>query len=183
MLKNYLKVAVRNLLRHKVYSIINIAGLSVGMACTILILLWVQYELSYDRCHENADRIYRLATYVDFGKWQDKLAVSNFPAGPYLKRHFPEVLEAVRLQRIRDKLFVQYNDKKFFEKDIFIADESVFDVFTFRMIRGDPKSALKTASDVVITENMAKKYFGNEDPIGKIKMRYILKPLALGHAP
>ena len=168
MIKNYLTIAVRNLLRHKAYSIINIAGLSVGMACTILILLWVQYELSYDRYHKNADRIFRLATNIDFGKWQGKLAVCNFPAGPYLKRHVPEVLDAVRLQRIRDNLFVQYNDIKFFEKDILIADESVFDVFSFRLIRGNPKSALKTASDVVITENIAKKYFGNEDPIGKI---------------
>jgi len=149
MVKNYLKVAVRNLLRHKAYTLINIGGLSVGMACSILILLWVHYELSYDRYHENADRIYRLATDIDFGKWQGKLAVCNFPAGPYLKRHVPEVLEAVRLQRIRDKLFVQYHDNKFFEKDILIADESVFDVFSFRLIRGDPKSALKTASDVV----------------------------------
>ena len=168
MLKNYLTIAVRNLLRHKAHSLINIAGLAVGMACTILILLWVQYELSYDGYHENSDRIYRLATYIDFGKWQGNLATCNFPAGPYLKRNVPEVLEAVRLQRIRDKLFVQYHDKKFFEKDIFIADESIFDVFTFRLTRGDPKSALKTASDVVITENIARKYFGNEDPIGKI---------------
>jgi len=168
MIKNYLTVAVRNLLRHKACTLINIAGLSVGMACTILILLWVQYELSFDRYHENADRIYRLATHIDFGKWQGSLAVCNFPAGPYLERHFPEVLKAVRLQRIRDNLLVQFNDKKFFENDIFIADESVFDVFTFPMIRGNPTSALKTASDVVITENIAKKYFGRDDPIGKI---------------
>ncbi len=168
MLKNYLTVAVRKLLRHKAYSLINIAGLSVGMACTILILLWVQHELSFDRYHEHADRIYRLATHIDFGKWQGSLAVCNFPAGPYLERHFPEVLKAVRLRRIRDDLLVQFNDKQFFEKDIFIADESVFDVFTFPLIRGDPKSALKTASDVVITENIAKKYFGSDDPIGKI---------------
>jgi putative ABC transport system permease protein len=168
MILYYIKIAVRNILRHKVYSIINIAGLSVGMACTILILLWVQYELSYDRHHENADRIYRLVTHIDFGKWRGKLATSNFPAGPYLERNFSEVLKAVRFQRIQDKLFVQYKDKKFFEKDIFIADDSVFNVFTFRLIRGDPQSALKTAFDVVVTENIAKKYFGNEDPIGKI---------------
>ena len=168
MIANYLKIAVRNLLRHKVYSIINIAGLSVGMACTILILLWVQYELSFDRYHENADQIYRLGTYIDFGKWRGKLAASNFPAGPYLESNFPEVLKAVRFQRITDKLFVQYKDKKFFEKDIFIADDSIFEVFTFPLISGDPESVLKTASDVVITENTAKKYFGNEDPIGKI---------------
>ena len=82
MLKNYLKMAIRNILRHKVYSIINIAGLSVGMACTILILLWVRYELSYDRHHTNADRIYRLGMNLKMSKIKDAIASNGVPAGP-----------------------------------------------------------------------------------------------------
>ena len=96
MLKNYLTVAVRNLLRHKTYSLINIAGLSVGMVCTIIILLWVQYELSFDRYHENADRIYRLGADMEIGETRRRYAVSSLPIGPTLQRDYPEVLRAVK---------------------------------------------------------------------------------------
>jgi putative ABC transport system permease protein len=168
MLKNYLTVAVRNILRHKVYSIINIAGLSVGMACTILILLWVQYELSFDRYHENADQIYRLGLKLQTSKIKDSIASNGVPAGPILEKKFPEVLKACRFRKEEGVAVAQYKEKKFFEEDIFYADNSVFDIFSFPMINGDPKSALKTPFSVVITEDIAKKYFGNEDPMGKI---------------
>jgi len=168
MLKNYLTVAFRNILRHKVYSIINIAGLSIGMACTILILLWVQYELSYDRYHKNADRIFRLAVDIDFGKMRGKFAISNYIAGLTLKDDYPEVLEAVRLQRVRDKVAIQYNNKKIYGSNIFIADNSIFNIFSFPLIRGDPKTALKSPFSIVITEEEANARFGDENPIGKV---------------
>jgi putative ABC transport system permease protein len=177
MLANYLKIAIRNILRHKVYSLINIAGLSVGMACTILILLWVQYELSFDRFHENADRIYRLATNFDVGSLQGKWALSNFPAGPTLQKDYPEVTKTVRLRDARDQVSVEYQQKKFFEKFLF-ADNTIFDVFTFPLIRGNPKSALASPDAVVISENLAKKYFGQGNPIGKIlrlENKYVAK--------
>jgi len=154
-------------MRHKIYSIINIAGLSVGMACTIVILLWVQYELSFDRFHENADQIYRLGLNLRTSKIEESIASNGVPAGPTLEIKFPEVLKACRFQKGEGVAVVQYKEKKFFEEDIFYADNSVFDIFTFPMISGDPKSALTVAFSAVITEDMAKKYFGNENPIGK----------------
>ena len=167
MISNYFKIAIRNILRHKVYSIINISGLSVGMACTIVILLWVQYELSFDRFHENADQIYRLGLDLRTSKIEESIASNGVPAGPAFEKKFSEVLKACRFQKGEGVAVVQYKEKKFFEEDIFYADNSVFDIFTFPMISGDPKSALTVAFSAVITEDMAKKYFGNENPIGK----------------
>jgi putative ABC transport system permease protein len=168
MFKNYLTVAVRNLLRHKVYSLINIAGLSVGMACTILILLWVQYELSYDRFHENADRIYRLTENWNLGATRGKWAVTNWPAGPTFQREYPEVIRAVRFRPLYNKVLCSYKTEKFFIDGILLADDTVFDIFSFPLISGDPGTALSTAFSIVITEEIAKKLFGTEDPIGKI---------------
>jgi len=168
MFSNYLKIAVRNLLRHRLYSLLNILGLAIGMVVCALILLWVQYELSFDRYHENADRIFRLAVDIDFGKMRGKFAVSNYIAGLTLKSDFPEVLEFVRLQRVRDKVAIQYNRKKLYGDNIFIADNSIFDIFTFPLIRGDPKTALKSPFSIVITEEEAKTVFGDENPIGKV---------------
>jgi putative ABC transport system permease protein len=168
MLKNYLTAAVRNLLRHKAYSIINIAGLSVGMACTILILLGGQYELSYDRYHENADRIYRLGADIEIGEMRGRYAVSSMPIGPTLQRDYPEVLAAVRFYPHDRKLLAHYKDKKFLEDGIIYTEDSIFDVFTFPLVSGDPKTVLATADSLVITAAMARKYFGSENPIGKI---------------
>ena len=168
MFKNYLTVAVRNLLRNKVYSIINIAGLSVGMACTILILLWVQYELSFDRFHKNADRIYRLTENWNLGATRGKWAVTNWPAGPTFQREYPEVIRAVRFRPLYNKVLCSYKTEKFLIDGILFADDTVFDIFSFPLISGDPGTALSTAFSIVITEEIAKKLFGAEDPIGKI---------------
>ena len=100
MFVNYLKTAVRNICRHKVHSVINIAGLAVGMACTIIIVLWVRFELSFDRYHEYADRIFRLATDLHFGTLDGKFAVSNHPAGPTLQRDYAEVERSVRFHPV-----------------------------------------------------------------------------------
>jgi len=168
MFKNYLTVAVRNILRHKVYSIINIAGFSVGMACAILILLWVQYELSFDRYHGNADQIFRVASRIEIGEMSGRYAISSLPIGPTLQRDYPEALKAVRFYPHSRKLLVQYKEKRFLEDGILYTEDTIFDVFTFPLISGDPKTALATADSLVITEAMAEKYFGFENPIGKI---------------
>jgi len=168
MISNYFKTTVRMIRRHRVHSIINIAGLAVGMACTILILLWVRYEFSFDRYHENAERIYRLVTDFHFGTFQGKYAVSNNAPGPTLARDYPEVEKAVRFHSVWGISTVSYKEKKFVQHDMFYADNTVFDVFTLPLLRGDPGSALTAAYSVVITQDMAAKYFGKEDPLGKV---------------
>jgi putative ABC transport system permease protein len=177
MITNYFKIAIRNILRHKIYSIINIAGLSVGMACTILILLWVQHELSYDRYHKNADRIYRVTTDINFGSMQGAYAVSNHTAGPTIQKNFPEVEKAVRFHPVWGRTLVEYQDKKYIEGNLLFADKSVFEIFTFPLINGDPITALEKAFSVVISQDIARKYFGEENPVGKvIKMTNAFHP-------
>jgi putative ABC transport system permease protein len=168
MILNYFKTAVRNIWRHRVHSILNITGLAVGMACTITILLWVRYEFSFDRYHKNAERIYRLATDFHFGTFQGKYAVSNNPAGPTLQRDYPEVEKAVRFHQVWGSTIVRYKDRKFVQQGMFYADNTVFDVFTLPLLDGDPDSALTAAYSVVITRGVAVKYFGEENPLGKV---------------
>jgi len=170
MFKNYLIVAVRNILRHKFYAIINIAGLSVGMACTILIFVWVQYQFSFDRFHENKDRICRLEMKWewDAGKNRVRFPFAQHAAGPALVREYPEAVQSVRFRHSWQRPLVQYKDKQFHETNLIFADNSVFDIFTFPMIKGDPNSALTRPFSIVITKNMAIKYFGDEDPLGKV---------------
>ncbi len=122
------------------------------MACTMVILLWVRYELSYDRYHENAERICRLTTDFHFGSFQGRYAVSNHPAGPILQRDYPEVEKAVRFHQVWGNSTVRYRDRQFVQRGIFYADNTVFDVFTLPLLRGDPRSALTTAYSAVITK-------------------------------
>ena len=168
MITNYFKITIRNILRHKVYSLINVVGLAVGMACTLLIMLWVQYELSFDRYHENAARIFRLASHIEIGEMHGGYAVSNLPIGTTLPGNYPEVIKAVRFFPHNRKLLVKYKDKRFLEDGIIYTEDTIFDVFTFPLISGDPKTVLATVDSLVISEAMAEKYFGSENPIGKI---------------
>ena len=168
MFSNYFKTAVRNICRHRIHSILNITGLAVGMACTIIILLWVRYEFSFDRYHENAERIYRLVTDFHFGTFQGKYAVSNNSPGPTLERDYAEVEKAVRFHSVWGISTVRYRDRQFVERGIFYADNTVFDVFTLPLLRGNPDSALATTYSVVITKDMAAKYFDEEDPLGLV---------------
>lgn len=166
MIKSYLKIALRNVLKLKVHSLINIAGLAIGMACFILIMLWVQDELSFDKFHEKAGRIYRLCTSADFGSPQT-WAFAPVPAAPAMKEEFPEVINTVRFDYPYSGP-VEYGEKLIQEEGICFADNSIFEVFSFPFISGDPRTALTTAYSVVITHDMAAKYFGAEDPLGKI---------------
>jgi putative ABC transport system permease protein len=167
MLKNYLKIAFVNLKKHKAFSFINIFGLAIGLACCILIAAYVFHELSYDKFHEKADRIYRLRSELKIsGEYLD-IPKSSPPMAEYLVQNYPEVNGAVRFRRI-GRVPVRYRDNLNYEDHIFFADNSVFDIFTFSMVKGDPRTALSTAHSIVITEEMAQKYFGSEDPIGKL---------------
>jgi len=167
MLKNYFKIALVNFKKHKVYSIINILGLAIGIASCILITSYILHELSFDKFHENRDRIYRLR--VDLKISDDHLEIpkSSPPMAEYFTQNLPEVLSAVRLQGM-DRQPVRYADKQFSEERIFFADNSIFDIFTFPLVKGDPKTALISANSVVISEDTAGRYFGEEDPMGRI---------------
>jgi putative ABC transport system permease protein len=167
MIKNYLKSALRNIKRHKGYAFINIAGLAIGMACCILILMYITTELSYDRYHEKADRIFRLGMDATVGGSTVVAPISDVPSAPALVQGYPEVLDAVRIRTI-SKRSVTYEDRVFYETGILFADNSIFQVFTFPLIKGDPHTALKRAYTAVLTQETAGRYFGSENPLGRI---------------
>ncbi len=167
MIANYLKVAIRNLMRNKTFSAINILGLAIGMACCMLILLYVQDELSYDRHHENADRIFRLAEEVRIEGRTRWIAITQYPAGPALVQDYPIVVDAIRFYRDDAKMLVGNQHVKFYEKDLLFTDANVFKVFDFPLIKGDPRTALQKPDSIVLTEAMAWKYFGDREPLGQ----------------
>jgi putative ABC transport system permease protein len=165
MFINYLKIAFRNLRRYQGYSFINIAGLALGMACFFLIVLYVRFELSYDRFHENHDRIYQvLNRYETEGRisWHGS---SPAPLGPALVNDFPEITAAVRINGSGG--IVTYRDKSFMERGLLLVDSSFFKVFTFPLLNGNPENPFPDKNSIIITEEMAEKYFGDEDPVGK----------------
>lgn len=167
MFNNYLKIALRNLFRHKVYSLVNILGLVIGLTCSILIIVYVLYELSYDRFHKNAKNIYRFGRETTTADRVIREPLSSAPTARALIHDFPEVSNVVRFGN-RGKIIVKHDDKQFYEEHIYYVDPSVFDIFTFPMISGDPNTALVKPYSVVITEETAIKYFGTENPIGKV---------------
>jgi len=167
MIKNYLKLALRNMRKHKSYSFINVFGLSIGITCCILILAYIGYEFSFDGYHESADDIYRVVSQrVTMGKTQE-VAVVPAPVGPTLVSDYPEVLASARFMPTVKRIFI-YEDKTYFQEGVIYAGTNVFDVFSFEMIEGDPATALEVPFTMVITENTARKYFGDESPVGKI---------------
>lgn len=166
MLKNYFKIAFRNLWRHKIFSLINIMGLAIGMTACILICLYVSFELSYDSFHRKADNIYRIVSDL---KTPDEVIKQNVPApavAPNLKDEFPEVSAFVRMSSW-DDIAVKRGNIKLIEKTITWADSSFFEIFDFGLLKGDPHTALKDPHIVVISERTARKYFGSADPIGE----------------
>ena len=167
MFKNYMKIAWRNIVRHKGYSFINIFGLAAGIACCILIMVWVQNEVSFDRFHSKSDRIYRLYNELTLNGQTRTAPVTSAPLAPALRQSFPEVEAAVRMSSYGNTA-VKYGEREFRENQVYLADDSIFAVFSFPMIQGDPKSALSAAYTAVITEKTARRYFGSENPLGKV---------------
>ena len=170
MFKNYLKIALRNLRKHKAYSFINIAGLAIGIGCCALIMLYVQDELSFDRFHKNADRIYRVALSAAVSGTPINAATSSAPMAAALLAEYPEVRGTTRFWDI-GRVLIGHENNRFYEDGFLFADSSVFQVFTFPLLSGDPQTALVQPNSVVLTEKMAHKYFGNENPLGQF-LRY-----------
>ena len=164
MISNYVKVAIRNLLRQKGFSFINILGLALGISCTALIGMWVNDELSYDRFHNDYDRMYRITATLP--EMKVHAAVSSAPLALAIKNEIPEVEEAVRITDLNHDL-IQVGDVKFEEKAIIYADSNFFRVFTFPFIKGDPERALQNPEGIIITEEIAMKYFGSTDVLEK----------------
>ena len=166
MLKNYFRSAFRNLWKNKTSSLINIAGLSAGLSCCLLIALYIQNELNYDQFQERGDRIARVIMEYSFGGDVRKGNFTSTKVAPSLKKNFPEVESAVKMSA--GSRVVRYGDKLFNEKKFFYADSTFFSIFSFKLLRGMPSRILKDSGMVVITASTAKKYFGNQDPVGKI---------------
>ena len=167
MLKNYILVAFRNLWRKKGYSLINISGLAIGIASSLMILLFVQDELSYDRHHEHAGNIYRVVMKASMQGNDFHAPITPAPMAATMMNDFPEVRSAVRFYNFGSSPIIRYENRSFIESNFVWADSTIFDVFTYNMIRGDRRNALNRPNTIVMTESAARKYFGEQDPLGQ----------------
>jgi putative ABC transport system permease protein len=167
MLKNYLIVTLRNLRKQKTYSIINVIGLTLSICCALLLLLYVTDELSYDRYHQHADRTYRIAMNVQMGEEERKVAVAPAAVAPTLSANYSEVEEYAIIRPISNFKVVQ-NGQTFSQADAFYVSASVFNVFTFPLLAGDPKTALEMPNSIVIDQQVAERYFPNQEAVGQI---------------
>ena len=169
MIKNYLKISFRNLVKNKSYSLINILGLAAGISCSLIISLYIYNQLNYDRNFRNSDNIYRLVLDIKSGNNINKYGTTSPPMGPSLVQKYPEVKEAVRV-RIGSAALMENNNFKAYEKNIIFADSNFFNLFSFPLSEGNPLKALSEPNSIVLTSEIAARYFGNKNPIGKIIM-------------
>jgi putative ABC transport system permease protein len=166
MLKNLFKTAVRHMLKHSGYSLLNILGLTLGISSALFLIIYVADEFSYDRYHENADRIYRVSTNIKEPDDKFTWIMAQIPFGPQVAKDYPEVQSFVRFIPIPRALF-KYEDKEFNEEKFYYADSTLFDIFTYKVLKGEVKSALLNPKKIILTEKIANQYFGKSDPIGK----------------
>jgi putative ABC transport system permease protein len=160
MFRNLLKIAVRNILKDKTYSAINILGLTIGITCSLFLLMYILDELSYDRYHKNSENIYRIVSNIKEPDNAFTWAVAQIPLGEELRDNYPEVENVVRFFGTGRTQY-KNGDKQFYEEDIFLADSTVFDMFSYAFINGDPATALDNPFSIVLTETIAKKYFAD----------------------
>jgi hypothetical protein len=166
MFKNYVKIAFRNLQRHKMYSSLNIIGLAVGITCSLLITLWVLDELSYDKFHTHADCLYRVEFDQNYSGQLYHVNVSPHPMAPALVEEIPEVENATRVKPMGE-LLVKYAEKTFFEDAVMAVDPSFLEMFSYPLLQGDIRTALADPYSIILTEDRAKTYFGHGEAIGK----------------
>lgn len=167
MLKNYLLLTLRNMVKHKSYWFINTLGLAAGLICCLLIAVYIYNELSYDHFHTDGDRIFRISTKLERpDRPSQSFASTPYPLAEVIREEVPGIEACVRLKQYR--FFVENGDNRFQEDKFFFADSSFFDVFTFRLSAGNPDFALDKPFSVILTANSARKYFGSEDPLGQV---------------
>lgn len=166
MFKNYLKIALRNIARNRISSIINVAGLAAGISACILIYLYIQREYSYDKHFNGHDRIYRVTSFFNLSGQVDHFALTSFSLGPALRQEFPQLEEVTRLMPI-GKQTVWHEDKMYNEENVCFVDSNFFRVFNYNLVKGNPENVIVRPRTMVISEEMAARYFGSEDPIGK----------------
>ena len=170
MIRNYLKIAFRNLTKYKFISFINLFGLTLGLICCLLIFIFILHELSYDKYHPNADRVYRVTrrfSNPETGALSLHLSTVAPPFGPLLQNDFKEIENMTRLLQ-NGTTAIRYNDKMLNEPDVYFADDKFFDFFKADVLQGNPQKALAAPYSVMMTDETAKKYFGNEDPMNKV---------------
>src|SRR5450759_101154 len=170
MILRNLQFTLRNFRNQKLFTIVNLSGLTIGIVAASLILIYISYELSFDRFNKNSDRIFRVYSTFTLGGANEAWVQTPAPLASFLQNKFPEIAKTVRITQI-SKGLVSVGDKNFFEERIIMADSSIFDVFTFPLIIGNPNEVLAKPNSVVLTESIAEKYFGKSDPIGKT-LRY-----------
>lgn len=168
MFSNYVTTVFRGIWKYKVYSAINIFGLAIGIAASLLILMYVRYELSFDRYHENLDRIYRINLHGSMMGQEIDAATSPYPLAAALVNEFPEVENSVRVRPLFAEPMVQIGELQYQESSVFHADQSFFDIFSFEMLDGNPETALLEPNSIVITETIARKYFPNGNAVGQL---------------
>jgi len=168
MFQNLLKVAVRNILKEKIYSLINVIGLTIGISCSLFLLLYIMDELSYDTFHTKKDNIYRVVTHFQEPDNSFSWPIAQIPLAQELEEKYTEVVSTARFIQTGRELFVNPDkDRRFYEEEVFYADSSVFEVFTYEFLEGNPSTALSAPNTMVLTESMALKYFDQESPVGK----------------
>jgi predicted permease len=166
MIRNFLLTAVRNISRHKGFTFINVTGLAIGLAASLLILLWVQDELSFDRFHEHAESIYRVEEDQFYSGERYHVTVTPHPSGPVWREGIPEIIDQTRINRLPRLLF-RTGDNVFFESSVVAADSGLFKIFTLPFQNGDPETALEDPHSIVLSEKLAEKYFGDANPLGQ----------------
>jgi putative ABC transport system permease protein len=167
MFKNYFITAVRNLLRNPVYALINIFGLSIGITCSLMILVFIKHEISYDRFHENKDNLYRMVFEMVIPDSRIVSPQMTAPPGPAMMEEFPEVKAATRITGYRDGFFT-YNNKAYKSDNVIYADSLFFEMFTYHLLLGDPGTVLTKPFSLVLNDETARNIFGDENPIGKV---------------
>lgn len=167
MLNNFFRIAFRNIIRNPFFSFINIFGLTVGITSALLILLLIIHEISYDRFHENAENIYRIGMDLKSESLSLTLPIAMTPLGPEIQRTYPAIISFTRISKPRTTTLFSFEEKKFYEEGLLYADSGFFKTFSFELIRGNPDEVLKLPYSIVLTEETARKYFGDQDPIGQ----------------